>query len=80
MSHFDEFTPEGRRILQTITIDDQLLTKIESVHGPYWLCSCGINYCEHIRQVMPPRKQRLPVVLAMKLRRQLARIKFINKQ
>jgi hypothetical protein len=47
-----EFTLEGRRILDEKTIDGELQQLVETVYSPVWVCTCGDLRCKHITQII----------------------------
>lgn len=46
----EQFTPEGRRILEETARGGELQQLIETVHGPSWICTCGNHRCEHLER------------------------------
>jgi len=81
MSQHDEFTTHGRRILQALNVGSELVQEIESTLGSFWVCSCGIDRCQHIRQVNPPtpRKKRIAIAMLLRVRRKTRQIEMAFK-
>lgn len=44
----EQFTLEGRRILEEKTNGGELQQLIDYVHGPIWICTCGKRGCQHL--------------------------------
>jgi hypothetical protein len=81
MSQHDEFTSDGRRILQALNVGPECVQEIENTFGGFWVCSCGIDHCQHIQQVNPPtpRKKRIAIAMLLRVRRKLARLKWPSR-
>lgn len=48
----EQFTVEGRRILEEKTIGGELQQLVENVNGhPVWHCSCGALGCDHVSKI-----------------------------
>lgn len=55
----EEFTTDGRRILDEKTIGGELQQLTEmAVLSPVWICSCGDIPCKHIREINTAAKAR----------------------
>jgi len=50
----EQFTLDGRRILDEKTIGGELQQLVEMAgKAPVWICSCGKTGCEHLRRIRP---------------------------
>lgn len=49
----EQFTLEGRRILDEKSNGGELQQLIDYVHGPIWICTCAKLGCEHLVKSEP---------------------------
>jgi hypothetical protein len=50
----EQFTIDGRRILDEKTVGGELQQLVEmAAKPPVWICSCGKAGCEHLQRIRP---------------------------